>query len=285
MTVATSWTPGTTGSAGSTPEPGRRPDYGSVPGSTADLSPEEQGFLAGGPGRAAEVAVVSLLEARAVRISRSGLVSAVARPAPPRSPLQAHVLRGLPRSLGDVITATAAGAEAQALRQHLVARGSVVPTGRRRAARLIRRLTISAALVVVIATIAFDLPFAVAAVAVLGALLVSLVLSRSARPLTRSGKAAVRQLERIAVSPNRIALVAYYGLLGKVDRHHVWEVLGLAPAAAATLRRRSRGSGSDGGASCGGGCGSCSSSSCGSGGSSDGGSSCGGGGCGGGGGD
>ncbi|MFE9748477.1 TIGR04222 domain-containing membrane protein [Saccharothrix saharensis] len=240
----------------------------------------------GGPGRAAEVAVVSLVEAGAVRISRDGLVSVVGRPGQGRTPLQARVLATLPRSLGEVIFATAWSAEARSLRQHLVERGFVVPPGRRKAARLVRRLLFAAAVAGVVAAIAWELPLEVAAISVLAGVPAALVLTPWARPLTRAGKDVVERLRSVAVSPNRIALVAYYGLLGKVERHHVWEVLGIAPAAAATLRRRSRGSGSDGGASCGGGCGSCSSSSCGSSGGSDsGGSSCGGGGCGGGGGD
>jgi uncharacterized protein (TIGR04222 family) len=274
MTVATQWTPTSAGSAGSTPEPGW----------------EEQGFLVGGPGRAAEVAVVSLVEAGALRISREGLVSAVGRPAHGWSPLQSRVVRSLPRSLGDVITDTARSAEAQSLGQHLVDQGLVTPHGRRQVARRTRRLLIAAAVGAVVATIVLELRFELAVGAVLAGIVGTIVLRRVGRPLTGAGRRVVKRLQPIAVSPNRIALVAYYGLLGKVGRHHVWEVLGISPGAAATLRRRTRRSGSDGGASCGGGCGSCSSSSCGSGsscggGSDSGGSSCGGGGCGGGGGD
>ncbi|MER5261662.1 TIGR04222 domain-containing membrane protein [Actinosynnema sp. NPDC002837] len=271
MTVATQWTPTSAGSAGSTPEPG----------------PEQQGLLVGGPGRAAEVAVVSLVEAGAVRISREGLVSVVGRPGHGWSPLQAYVLRSAPRTLGELITATAWSAEAQSLRQHLVDVGLVTPPGRRKALRTLRLLVVAAVVVTMIVAGALDLPFALAFFTAVAGAVVAVVLGRLSRPLTARGRQVVRALKQVAVSPNRIALVAYYGLLGKVERHHVWEVLGIAPAAAATLRRRSRGSGSDGGASCGGGCGSCASSSCGGSSSSSsdsGGSSCGGGGCGGGGG-
>ncbi|MCE6999857.1 TIGR04222 domain-containing membrane protein [Saccharothrix sp. S26] len=274
MTVATQWTPTSAGSAGSTPEPGL----------------EEQGFLVGGPGRAAEVAVVSLVEASAARISRGGLVSAVGRPRAGTSPLGSAVLRRLPMSLGDVIIATASSAEAQSLRQYLVGSGLVTPPGRRQGMRTARRLLIAAAVATVVATIVLELPFWLALGAVPVGVVGAIVLGRAGRPLTARGRDVVKRLKPLAVSPNRIALVAYYGLLGKVERHHVWEVLGIGPAAATTLRRRSNRGGSNGGASCGGGCGSCSSSSCGgsgsdSGGSSCGGSSCGGGGCGGGGGD
>ncbi|XVS66312.1 TIGR04222 domain-containing membrane protein [Actinosynnema sp. CA-299493] len=275
MTVATQWTPTSAGSAGSTPEPGW----------------EEQGFLVGGPGRAAEVAVVSLVEAGAVRISREGLVSAIGQPGHGWSPLQARVVRSLPASLGDVIAATAWSAEAQSMRPHLVDRGLLTPPGRRKAARLVRRLLVAAAVATVVATIVLELPFVLALGAVVAGVACSVVLGRIARPLTVAGRRVVSRLEKAAISPNRIALVAYYGLLGKVVRNtHVWEVLGISPAAAATLRRRSRHGAPDGGSSCGG-CGSCSSNSCGSGSGSDsgssdsGGSSCGGGGCGGGGGD
>ncbi|WP_367130542.1 TIGR04222 domain-containing membrane protein [Saccharothrix sp. HUAS TT1] len=250
------------------------------------LTLEEQGFLVAGPGRAAEVAVVALVEAGAVRISREGKVSAIGRPRA-ASPLQDCVLRKLSRPLGDVIASTASSGEAGALRQHLVERGFVVPAGRRRVVRGLRYAVVAAAVALVIITMALELPFAVAAAAVVGGVLLSVLLGRLGRQLTGAGRAVVRRLDRIAVSPNRIALVAYYGLLGKGGRHHVWETLGLSPAASATLRRRDRVRGSSGGASCGGGCGSCAGSGCGSGssgGSDSGGSSCGGGGCGGGGG-
>ncbi|WP_158842744.1 TIGR04222 domain-containing membrane protein [Saccharothrix deserti] len=245
------------------------------------LEPEEQAFLAGGPGRAAEVAVVALLDAGALRISREGLVSGVQGHGRARTPLQACVLRSVPRSLGDLISVTADSAEAQALRQHLISRGLVVSPGRRRAVRRARQLVVAAAVGAVFAKIALDLPFAVAGGAVVGALLVSLVLGRARRPLTGAGRLAVRRLRQATVSSDRLVLVAAYGLLGRVERRYVWSVLGIEPSAAATLRRRTSGSGPDSG-----GCGGCSTSSSGSdsGSSDSGGSSCGGGGCGGGGG-
>ncbi|WP_433270467.1 TIGR04222 domain-containing membrane protein [Actinosynnema sp. CS-041913] len=261
--MATSWTPTSAGSA--------------------ELWPEEQGLLAGGPGRAAEVAIVSLVEAGAVRISRDGVVSAVHTQIRSWSPLQAYVMRSLPRSLGDLVPAVAGSPEAESLRQSLIGRGLVRSPGQRKAVRWARRL-VMLGLVAVLALTAADYLQAGHTVGgiVLGVLLL-LLIGRAGRPLTRSGRAAVRRLDAVATTSNRVALVAYYGLLGKVGNHLVWEVLGLAPRASATLKRRARGTDSS---ASGGGCGSCSSSSCGSASGSDGGSSCGGGGggCGGGGG-
>ncbi|MFD1146314.1 TIGR04222 domain-containing membrane protein [Saccharothrix hoggarensis] len=261
----------------------------------AKLGPEEQAFLVGGPGRAAEVAVVALAESGAVRISREGLVSAVAQPGRHWSPLQAQVLRSLPGRLGDVITATAGSPEAHGLRQHLVDGGLVVPPGRRKAVRAVRGLLVVAAVAAVVLAIALDLSFGVAAGAVVGALVLVLALRPATRPLTGAGRKVVRRARMNAVPTYRLGMVVHHGLLGRVGRRYVWQELGLSAQAASTLRRKSRGAGSPGGASCGGGCGSCSSSSCGSGSSgSDGGSSgsdsgggssdSGGGGCGGGGG-
>ncbi|WP_447006555.1 TIGR04222 domain-containing membrane protein [Saccharothrix isguenensis] len=270
--MANTWTPTTAGSAGSTPDP-RDGRAGSAHGG---LGPEEQAFLVGGPGRAAEVAVVSLAEAGALRISRDGLVTPVQSNSLPRTSLQARALHSLPRPLGALVTATAGSPETVELRQHLINQGLVVPAGRRRVARTLRRVVVLAAVLAVFATIALDLPFGVAGGAVVGALALSVVLTRARRPLTGSGRAVVRQLRQAAASAasavgpqGRVAMVAYYGLLGRVGRQHVWKLLGIAPAAAATLRRRSRGQGSAAGASCGGGCGSCSSSSCGGAASSD----------------
>ena len=197
--MATQWTPTSAGSAGSTPEPGW----------------EEQAFLVGGRGRAAEVAVVSLVEAGALRISREGLVSAVGRPAHGWSPLQAHVVRSLPRSLGDVITATAQSAEAQSLGQHLVDRGLVTPSVRRQVARRTRQLLIAAAVGAVIATIVLELSPGVTFGAVVAGVVGAWVLRRVGRPLTGAGRQVVQRLKSVAVSPNRIALVAYSRAAGQ----------------------------------------------------------------------
>lgn len=296
-----SWTRVPTGSAGSG-------------GSAPELWPEERALLMAGPGRAAEVALVSLVDAGAVRISRGGLTSQVRRPDRTWSPLQARVLRSLPMSLGDAIATTAAGPEAQAMRQDLIARGYLTPPGRRVAMRWLRRYLLLASAGALVLTIALDMPFIGVAAVVVGALVGWIAFGRAGRPLTSTGLAAARRLRldateaerRLAGSPvrpksapdwmatqaltpaDRLVLVACHGLLGRIGRQNVWQVLHIEPSAAKTLRRRKRTSGTAADSSCGGGCGSCSGSNCSGGGdsgSSSGGSSCGGGGCGGGGGD
>ncbi|MEU4807533.1 TIGR04222 domain-containing membrane protein [Actinosynnema sp. NPDC023587] len=252
--MATSWTPTSAGSA-------------------ADLRPEEEAFLAGGPGRAAEVAVVSLVESGAVRISRAGLVSAVHAPHRSWTPLQASALQSLPRKLGEVITWTARGAEADGLRSHLVERGFVRPSARRSKVLTARRVLVFGGIAIVALGIGDVLEFGTIAAALFCTVLLAVLVGRAARPLTASGRAAVKRLGGVATTNNRLAMVAFHGLLGKVEGHLVWEVLGMAPAAAATLQRRRRGDNANGSASCGGGCGSCSSNSCGSASGTDGGSS------------
>ncbi|XVV05798.1 TIGR04222 domain-containing membrane protein [Actinosynnema sp. CA-248983] len=274
MTVATSWT--------------------STSGVSAELWPEQQAFLAGGPGRATEVAVVSLVEAGALRIARNGLVSAV-QGLPPRSwtPLQTFVLRSVPRPLGDLVTAGARSAEAQSLRQNLIEGGYVRSAGSVRAMRWVRRVFFLGWVGLVLWSAFGDLTVGTVASGFVGLIVAMAVTSPYVRPLTRAGRSTVRRLGVGVVTSEAVPLVASYGLLGKVGKQFVWQVLGIDPVAAATLRRRRKADGSSGSASCGSGCGSCSSSSCGrsssdtgsSSSSSDSGSSCGGGGCGGGGGD
>jgi uncharacterized protein (TIGR04222 family) len=88
-------------------------------------TPEELGCLAGGPARAAEVALARLLHAGAVRISREGVVTAVHRNPGRLSPLEARILNSVQvgRYLHDVLREAATSAEADGLRAHLADRG------------------------------------------------------------------------------------------------------------------------------------------------------------------
>lgn len=90
-------------------------------------TPEELGCLAGGPARAAEVALAGLLDSGLVRVSRDGVVTAVHQPGRgPSTLLEAQILAGLRtgrRPLDDVLTGAARSAEAEALRTQLVGRG------------------------------------------------------------------------------------------------------------------------------------------------------------------
>ncbi|WP_433270365.1 TIGR04222 domain-containing membrane protein [Actinosynnema sp. CS-041913] len=216
--MATSWTP--------TPQ-----------GAAVELRPEERGFLVAGPGRAAEVAIVSLVEAGAARISRDGLVSAVRTNHRSWTPLQAVVLRSTPRSMGDVVSATADSEEAAALHLSLIERGYLTTVRRRRMGRW-GPLLVFLAMFTVLATLSDHIRFEHAVgVFVTGALLFVL-LHFAGRPQTASGRAEVKRLKEVATTANRVALVAYYGLLGEVARVLVWQLLGMAPEAARTLRRR-----------------------------------------------
>jgi len=260
--------------------------------SGADLLPEEFGYLVGGPGRAAEVAVVRLVEAGAIRISSQGLVSAVSTNGwGASSRLEASVLGSLAngsRVLGELITTTAGSGQAQALREHLVDRGVLVSKSRRLACawgRFFALLVIPLAFAgAVVERVDVDMLI----FAVVAALLGRYLIGKLRGPLTFTGRRSVRRASVYAT--DRPSIVAQYGLLGRYgsrrDKVVVWEMLGISPEAAATLRLRGRSDNSGNGCS-GSSCGSSgcsSSSSCGSGGDS-GGSSCGGGGCGGGGGD
>ncbi|MBB5960048.1 uncharacterized protein (TIGR04222 family) [Saccharothrix tamanrassetensis] len=238
--MATSWTPTSAGSA-------------------VELLPEEHGFLMAGRGRAAEVAIVSLVEAGAARISREGLVSAVRTHQRAWTPLQTAVLRSTPRSLGDVVSATAGSAEAEAMHLDLIERGYLRTARSRRAGRW-APLLVFIVMFTVLVTLSDYMRFEHAVGVFLGGVLLLFLLSRAARPHTALGRATVKRLKTFATTADRVALVAYYGLLGEVAKVPVWHVLGMAPEAAGTLRRRPRSDAS------GSGCGSCSSGS----GSSDG---------------
>ncbi len=88
-------------------------------------TPEELACLAGGPARAAEVALARLLDAGQVRISREGFVTAV-QPGHPTTPLEARILNDLRHGgsfVPDLVSTAATGVEAASLRTHLIGRG------------------------------------------------------------------------------------------------------------------------------------------------------------------
>ena len=101
----------------------------SKPSAAAVTTVEEIGFLAGGPGRAAQAALARLVDGGLVRISREGLVTAVHQNGyGATTPIEAYVLAGLhgaARPLGQVVGATAGSMEMGSLHQSLVARGLV----------------------------------------------------------------------------------------------------------------------------------------------------------------
>ncbi|GAB2841343.1 TIGR04222 domain-containing membrane protein [Lentzea nigeriaca] len=90
----------------------------------ATWTAEEIGFLAGGPGRAAEVALARLMDGGLVRFSREGLVTAVHQNGyGATTALEAYILAGLGgvgRPIGLVVGPTAHSQEMDALRRSLV---------------------------------------------------------------------------------------------------------------------------------------------------------------------
>ena len=153
-------------------------------------SAEEIGFLAGGPGRAAEAVLARLLDGGLVRISREGLVTAVHQNGyGAQTALETYVLAGLQgtaRPINQVVPVAMASHEMAALHQSLVARAMVHRQfGRPRGGRI--------ALRVVLFLLAFVSVFVAFAIDprlfLLTALLVFLaILLRNPGRLTKNGK-------------------------------------------------------------------------------------------------
>lgn len=175
-------------------------------------SAEEIGFLAGGPGRAAEAVLARLLDGGLVRISREGLVTAVHQNGyGARTPLEAYVLAGLQgtaRPINQVVQVAMASHEMGSLHESLVARGMVHPRwGRPRGGRTALRVVLFVwAFLSVFAAIAID-----TWLFLLTALLVFLaILLRKPGKLTRNGKTVLIYALR---NPHSSAdSVALYGL-------------------------------------------------------------------------
>ncbi|RAS64948.1 uncharacterized protein (TIGR04222 family) [Lentzea atacamensis] len=258
-------------------------------------TPEELGCLAGGPARAAEVALARLLHAGLVRISREGVVTAVHLPGRrPATPLEAQILNGLRgrRYLEEVLRDAAASAEAAGLRAHLADRGLL----RRRRSWRPRLYPWLFLLGIGLVLLGFaDLVFPEItgfltdvvprlaevprwAFFAAGAALIVWASALKARDpgrlRTRAGYQLVNRAGRHVSPHDPLNAVAVLGLRGRIGRVAVAGLVGLTPAMAGLLPARETSSSS----SCGSGC---SSSSCGG---DSGGSGCGGG-CGGGGGD
>jgi uncharacterized protein (TIGR04222 family) len=255
-------------------------------------TPEELGCLAGGPARAAEVALARLLRTGLVRISREGVVTAVHRNPGRVTPLEARILNStlVGRYLHDVLREAAASPEAEGLRSHLADRG-LLRHRRSWRPRLSPWLSLLGACIVLVgfAVVVFPevlepLPAAVPRFAdvpswvffVAGPLLIiwaSVLRARDpGRLRTRAGYLAVKRAGRHVSPQDPLHAIAVLGLRGKIGGVAVAGLIGLTPAMVEMLPARDTSSSS----SCGSGC---SSSSCGG----DGGCGSGCGGCGGGG--
>lgn len=247
------------------------------------LSTEQIGYLAAGPGRAAETVLARLLDAGLVRVSRDARVSAVHRNnhgAATRA--EARLLAHLrtPVRFDLAVKTLAHSSEMQALHRQLL--------DQKLARRPRRRLDMWWVFLLVGSALTL-LGIAVHGLLVGGSAFLFLAYwLRGRSPVSRAGKAALRSVTAI----DRVHAVALYGFRGKVGGQYVGDLFGLSQGIVKMIALKRRKSSSDSGSgcgsttascsSCGSGCGSSSSSgsSC-----SSGGSSCGGGGCGGGGGD
>lgn len=194
----------------------------------AGFSAEEIGFLAGGPGRAAEAALARLMDGGLVRVSREGLVTAVHQNGyGATTRIEANILAGLngaAHPIGAVVAFAARSQEMASLRQSLVDRGLV----RRRGGNSgnvtgMRIVLIFAAIPVTITAFAIDhIFFALAAV-----LLFFAIILRNKGMLTALGKSALKYADRNA--RGRVDAVALRGLRGRVGSQWVAAMYGLPP--------------------------------------------------------
>lgn len=255
------------------------------------LSAEQIGFLTAGPGRAAESALARLIDADLVRVSRTGLVSAVHQNnygATTR--IETRVLAQLrtPARFDQVVRKVAYSSEMKSLHQQLIDQ-KLMQRPRHRNQMWWAYLAIAGVLFV--GGFAFPPFFIGVPIALL-----LFVWLRGREAVTSAGKEALRKV----TAHDRVHAVALYGFCGEVGGQQVADLFEISQSVAKMLPlkqhhgKHAKKSSSDGGgcgsasscSSCGSGCGSssCSSSSSGSS-CSSGSSSCGGGGCGGGGGD
>lgn len=206
-------------------------------------SAEEIGFLAGGPGRAAEAALARMMDGGVVRVSREGFVTAVHQNGyGATTPLEAYVLAGLQgtaRPLHQVVQVAMNSREMGSLHQSLVARAMVrrqwgQPRG---GISALRTLLVLLAIASAVAGIVLDARLFVLSLVLL---FITFLLRKRGR-LTALGRSVVRYVMRNPRGGPDV--VAVRGL--RQGRHRVTR------------------SSSDGGG-CGGGCGgsSCSGSSC-----------------------
>lgn len=232
---------------------------------TTWLSAEEAGFLAGGPGRAAEAVLARLTDQDMLRVSREGRVSAVHhddRGATTSVEARMLALARDPIQFDALVLATRNCTEVAELYRHLLGRGLLRVPHRRYADRWFSLAVAGVATAIGFFSPVFFLPALIA----LGFFL----WQHNGGPVTPAGREALRQVE----ATDRVHAVALHGFGGRVGGRDVGGLFDFPPRVVKPLPVRSpkvrRKSTSHGG-----GCGS--SYSCGSS-SGCGGSSCGGGG-------
>ncbi|MET9627059.1 TIGR04222 domain-containing membrane protein [Lentzea sp. NPDC006480] len=228
--------------------------------------PEEIGFLAGGPGRAAETALARLMDGGHVRISREGLVTAVHQNGHgAKTRIESFILNslnGAGRPIGHVVGPASHSQEMGSLRQSLTDRAMI----RRRWGKAsggkvaLRVLLILVGVGFLVATFAADRVFLAGTVV---AWLLAFLL-RGKKMLTPTGKRALGYARTHQRS--RVDAVAVYGLRGVMGRQRVADLFGLPPQvlyspAPLHLQHNKRKSRSDSGGGCGSSCSSCGSAS------------------------
>ncbi len=194
-----------------------------------DRTAEEIGFLAGGPGRAAEAALARLMDGGLVRVSREGLVTAVHQNGNGATTrIEGFILTSLTgtgRPIGHVVGPASHSQEMGSLRQSLTDRAMIRRRwGRASGGRVaLRTLLFVLGFVLLIAGIFADRNLLVIAVV---ALVVAFLL-RGKKMLTPLGK---RTLGHARLNPRgRVDAVALYGLRGAVGRQRVGDLFDLPP--------------------------------------------------------
>ncbi|ACU35512.1 TIGR04222 domain-containing membrane protein [Actinosynnema pretiosum subsp. pretiosum] len=189
---------------------------------------EEVGYLAGGPVRAAEVALASLVAQNRARVS-GGRAAAVGTPEEREEPtaLAAELLGALgdrPRGLDELLLGAASSAPARAIGRELVRGGLLVPPRAR-----LRRAALSVVPLVVPAALS---AFRLGAVGVVGLALTgvaAVVLLLGAPPvLTRAGSRALADATAGLAPVDAAELAARFGLASAV-RGSVREAPGEQP--------------------------------------------------------
>ncbi|MFI6099086.1 TIGR04222 domain-containing membrane protein [Lentzea sp. NPDC051213] len=239
---------------------------------TTGLSVEEIGFLAGGPGRAAEAALARLMDGGLVRVSREGLVTAVYQNGyGATTAIEAYLLAGIngsSRPISQVVRAAAGSQEMGSLRRGLVDRAMVRRQwGKARGgANAFRTLLFLLAVASAVAGGVFDKNLWA-----LSAVLVFFVfLMRDKGMLTPIGNGALKYAARNV--RGRVDAVAVHGLRGTTRGQRISDLYGLpanvihfAPPAHGKMKSTSNGCSTvyeHHHYNCGGTSSSCSSSSC-----------------------
>lgn len=211
------------------------------------VTAEDLRYLVNGRGRAAEVAIARLLDGGLIRISRTGLVSAIGR-STAASPLEARILDDLRHgsaSLHEVRLAAITSREMSMPHEHLVGRDLLRARPSRRP-RLYPWLFVIAAAVVAVGVmdgLRWDWLGGGAAMAVCALVL----MNRDPGPmLTKAG----RRITNEAMPTDRVVAVALHGLKRNARQFGLTDNALAVPAP----RKNNRGKCGSGGG-CGGGCG------------------------------